>query len=78
MVTGRILTAIGLLLGILPATPTIAQTPPNLIEEVLPNGLEVTILPTTRTRWSQHKSGITWVRPTKRQKPEVLPICLNT
>jgi predicted Zn-dependent peptidase len=28
-----------------PSAPAVAQTPPNLIEEVLPNGLEVTILP---------------------------------
>lgn len=45
MITGRILSAIGLLLGILSATLAIAQTTPNLIDEVLPNGLEVTILP---------------------------------
>jgi zinc protease len=45
MMAGRVLVAAGLLLGILFATPVIAQKPPNLIEEVLPNGLEVTILP---------------------------------
>jgi zinc protease len=48
MKAGRFLAILNLGLGILFAAipaPAIAQTPPNLIEEVLPNGLEVTILP---------------------------------
>jgi zinc protease len=45
MNAGCFLITIASFLGILLATPAVAQTPPNLIEEVLPNGLEVTILP---------------------------------
>jgi zinc protease len=44
-IAGRFLAAMILLPEILLITPALAQTPPNLIEEVLPNGLEVTILP---------------------------------
>jgi hypothetical protein len=45
IIAGYSFAAIGSLLGILLALPANAQTPPNLIEEMLPNGLGVTILP---------------------------------
>lgn len=38
-------TTVFLFIEIVLAIPAVAQTPPNLIQEVLPNGLEVTILP---------------------------------
>jgi zinc protease len=45
MKAGRYLAVIGPLLGILFTIPAVAQAPPDFIDEVLPNGLEVTILP---------------------------------